>query len=288
MGETENIFSRVSGRLGGTIGLNMQFLNGGKQADPFAIRSVKIYRSSVSDENIIVEIPFLYPGDPDYPLPAQRVLDSDGDPIPGRYILNWDVPESGIPSPDIFFDVWEFIGSDCVSGSEGDAGTESGGVTDIDPCLDDPDNIISQCGKFWLLPDAWYADDGLEIPDLKFEALNTKLYQPEIKTIQVGLMPVPLYDYNYNLVAPMIPYLNAKISLWTQNHELLIDEEEMNIGIRQGSYRTNPFVLQYKFNTTVIESTGCPLLKGTYKYRVSIEFPNGESRVSPDFYLQIS
>lgn len=289
MGET-NSYPRVSGRLGNTIALDMRFYRAGVPTDPFAIRAVKIYRSSVSEENLVVEIPFLYPGDPLYPSPAVRETDGSGDIVPGSYILYWDVPASGIPAPDVFFDVWEFIGTSCVeeSSTGGDAGTESGGDTGIDPCLDDSDYIISQCGKFWLLQDGWYGDDNLEVPEFSFEAMNTKFYQPEVKSLQVGLMPLPLYDYDYNLIAPIMPHLTATFNMWTENNELLIEDEEMHIGLRQGSYRTNPFVLRYKFNTTTVESTGCPILKGTYKYRITLSLPNGETRVSPDFHLQVS
>ena len=101
-------------------------------------------------------------------------------------------------------------------------------------------------------------------------------------------MPLPLYDFDFNVIAPIVPHLTATFTMLTENEELLIDSETMKIGLRQGSFRTNPFVLQFKFDTSQILSTGVPLLKGTYKYRVQINLPNGETRVSPDFSLQIS
>lgn len=277
---------RISGRLGQTVALNALFYRNGVLTDPFAIRRVRIYRSAVSDENLIVELPFVLPGDSLYPLPAERQFDSSGDPIEGAFILNWDVPSSGIPTPDIFFDVWDFISDDCTATGAGDAGTD--GPSAADPCLDDEEEFISLCNKFFLLPDGWFLDDGLEVFRFGFEALDLKFHQPECRTLEVGLMPLPLYDFDFNLIAPVMPYLTATFTLLSENEELLIDQEPMVIGIRQGSFRSNPFTLQFKFNTSVVESTGCPLLKGTYKYRVALLLPNGETRVSPDFTLQIS
>ena len=94
------------------------------------------------------------------------------------------------------------------------------------------------------------------------------------------MMPLPLYDFDFNLVAPIIPQLRATIKIETQNNEILVNDAEMDIGIRQGSYRTNPFTLRYLVNTS-------DFLKGTYTYRVTVTLPNGETRVSPDFSLQI-
>ena len=87
---------RVSGRTGQPIALNVRFFRNGVAADPFAIRRVKIYRSAVADENLIAEIPFLFPGEEDYPSPAIQDVDSNGDPIPGAFTLIFEVPSSGI------------------------------------------------------------------------------------------------------------------------------------------------------------------------------------------------
>lgn len=280
-------FPRVSGRTGQPIALNVQFAQGGMAAEPFSIRRVKIYRSAVADENIISEIPFAAPGDSDYPSPATRNLDSDGNPIPGSFTLIFDVPALGVPTPDIFFDVWEFVAEDC-RGSGEDTGNEGLTTTDLDSCFDDEDNTLSLCCKFWLLPDAWFLDCGLEVFRFGFEALDLKMYQPEVRTIEVGLMPLPLYDFDFNLMAPIIPHLTATFTLRTENREVIIDNEPMTIGLRQGAFRSNPFTLQFKLNTTTVESTGCPLLKGTYSYQVMINLPNGETRASPEFALQIS
>jgi hypothetical protein len=111
--------------------------------------------------------------------------------------------------------------------------------------------------------------------------MDIKFHQPEYRTIEVGMMPLPLYDYDYNKIAPIIPMLTGYFSLYTEGCELLIDQEPMRIGIRQGTYRTNPFTLQYAFDTRRV-------LKGSYKYQVSVCLPNGESRTSPKFQLQVS
>ena len=182
--------------------------------------------------------------------------------------------------------MWEFIADDCTATGDGDAGTD--GPSLADPCLDDEDLFISQCCQFWLFPDGFFLDCGLEVIRLGFEALDLKLHQPECRTIEVGMMPLPLYDFNFNLLAPIIPLLKAKFFLFTEDNELLIDGEPMTIGLRQGSFRSNPFTLQFKFNSLLIASTGCPLLKGTYNYQVVVELPNGETRASPRFVLQIS
>lgn len=267
---------RVSGRLGRPIGLNVRFYRDGVATDPFAIRRVRIYRSAVAEENLIDTIDFVYPDATDYPSPATQEINGSG-PVPGSYVLVWNVP-TDIVAPDIYFDVWDFLGDDCRSASSGAT----------DSCLDDESLFISQCNQFWLYPDGWFVDDGLEVMRFGFEALDIKLRQPEIRTIEVGLMPLPLYDFDYNKIAPIVPQLKAYFSLESENCELLIEDAPMSIGIRQGSYRSNPFTLQFRFNTSVIESTNMPLLRGTYKYRVKIMLPNGETRVSDYFTLQVS
>jgi hypothetical protein len=266
------MYPRVSGRLGNPIDLNVTFYRSGIATDPYAIRKVQIYRSAVEDENLIAEFPIVDPGDPTYPLPASRENDSAGTPKPGVYHLYWDVPKTGIPTPDTFFDVWSYLPDVCID--------ESGGTTGGD-CIDDETQWQQCCNQFWLYPDSFYCDSGLENIRLGFEAMDIKLHQPEYRTIEVGMMPLPLYDYDYNKMAPIIPMLTGYFSLYTENCELLIDREPMRIGIRQGTYRTNPFTLQYTFDTRRV-------LKGSYKYQVSVCLPNGESRASPKFQLQVS
>jgi hypothetical protein len=251
------------------------------------MRRVSIYRSAVAEENLIAEIPFVDPGDPDYPAPATQDVDAAGDPIPGAYTLVWDVPVEGIPTPDIFFDVWEFIADDCTGSGGGDIGSDP---SNVDPCLDDEDLFVSQCCQFWLYPDSFFMDCGLEVFRVGFEALDIIIRFPECRTIEVGMMPLPLYDFNFNKFAPIIPHLRATITIWTENDEVIVEDAPMSIGLRQGSFRSNPFTLQYLFCTEgITREDGCviPIHKGTYKYRVTLCLPNGETRVSQDFTLQV-
>lgn len=283
---------RISGRLGHQIDLNITFFRDGIPTDPYAIRKVSIYKSAVQPENLIAEFPVVPPTDPLYPSPLSREEEEDEHHHhhenechssssgsvhikPGIYHLYWDVPASGIPVPDTFFDVWSYIPDNpCPAGSSGSSGSE--------PCdLDNQSLWVECCNQFWLYPDNFYCDDELTNIRLGFEALDMKFNQPETRTIEVGIMPLPLYDYDYNKIAPIIPRLKGYFSLMTDNCELLIDRAPMRIGVRQGTYRSNPFVLQYRFDTRLV-------LKGSYQYQVVICLPNGETRASSNFHLQVS
>lgn len=265
---------RVSGRLGNQLDLNVTFYRNGVPTDPFAIRKVAIYKSAVQPENLIAEFPVLSPLDIDYPLPLSKPLDSLNNPEPGKYNLIWDVPSSGIPVPDIFFDVWSFIAVD--------PGLSTDSSDNIDESiLDNEDLWNTCCNEFWLLSDGFYCDSGLTNIRLGFEALDIKFMQPEIRTIEVGIMPLPLYDFDYNKVAPLLPHLQATFTLQTNHCETIIDKEPMRIGLRQGTYRSNPFTLQYTFDTNKV-------LRGSYQYQVVLTLPNGETRASPFFTLQVS
>jgi hypothetical protein len=262
-------FPRVSGRLGSQLDLNITFYKNGVPADPFAIRLVQIYKSSVQQENLIAEFPILDPDETGYPSPLTREYDANNNIKPGVFHLIWDVPTQGIPTPDIFFDVWSYIPEEPDSAS------------DLDAVLDDETRWQRCCNEFWLLPDGFYCDSGLTNIRFGFEPIDVKFNQPEVRTLEVGLTPLPLYDFEYNKVAPIIPHLRAFITLRTENCELLVDREPMRIGLRQGTYRSNPFVLQYTFDSNRV-------LKGTYQYQVAVCLPNGESRVSKFFSLQVS
>jgi hypothetical protein len=89
-----------------------------------------------------------------------------------------------------------------------------------------------------------------------------------------------LYDYNKKLVDPILPYVSAKINIWTANNEPIIENADMTIKLRQGSYRSNPFVLSYMLNTSTI-------FIGSYRYRVTVILPDGSTRVSQDFSLDV-
>jgi hypothetical protein len=273
-------YPRISGRLGNTLDLNVTFYRNGVPADPFAIRRVKIYRSAVQPENLVAEFVIPSPLNPDYPSPIQRELDTSNVPRPGVYHLYWDVP-SDLIVPDIYFDVWEYLPDDPgvlpgVTETGGTIGDITGG-----PTLDDESLWMACCNQFWLYADGVNCDDGLEDCRFGFEAIDEKFFSPEIRTLQVGIMPLPLYDYNYNKCAPMIPMLRGRISIFTDNCETLVDNVPMTMGIRSGTYRSNPFVLKYRVDTS-------QFLKGSYKYQVTLELPNGETRVSPKFVLQVA
>lgn len=267
-------YERISGRLGNVIDLKITFFRNGIPTDPFAIRRVSIYRSAVKPENLIAEFPVLEPWDPNYPSPISKQSMDGSEPSPGVFHLYWDVPKTGIPVPDIFFDVWSYVADDPGIGSP--AGSEEAQF------LDDEANWTSCCERFWLYQDGFNCCDGLTVPRLGFEAMDVKFYKPEIRTLEVGIMPLPLYDYDYNCMAALIPQLKAWISIMPDADmcDKIVDQEPMRMGLRQGTYRTNPFVLQYTLDTS-------KFIKGAYKYQVGVQLPNGETRVSPYGTIQI-
>ena len=256
-------FPRISGRLGQTILLDATFFHAGTPVEPYAVRQIEIYKSSVRDENLQTVIPISDPHSTSYPSPLERVTGRTG------YLrMPWSVPIT-LSAPAAYFDKWSFIPADVF----GSAGSEA------DP--DDPTLWQSQCFRFWLYPDNWFGDDGLETVRFGFEPLDSKFGKGEKRMLEVGLMPLPLYDYNHNLVVPLIPFLNGYIHIETQNCEVIIDREPMVIGIRQGSYRSNPFVMRFLVDT-------CSYMAGTYRYYVSIEMPNGQVLRSKELDFTVS
>lgn len=265
---TDPIYNRMSGRVGNKINLNMSFYKNGVATDPYAIRVVKIYQKSVEDANLVMEIPFPEPDSAEYPFPAVK---TEGDCGPdGHYELVVDIP-CDFPNPDIFIDVWHFIpDTNCLEEIE---------ETEVD--LDDTSLWMSKCGKFWVFPDGWYADDGLMVPDLGFEPLDSQFRAGEKRWLEVGLMPLPLYDYNYCQIMPMIPFLEPTITIKHGGCDILVDSEPMEMGLRQGSYRTNPFVAKYLLDTT-------RFLRGTYDYQITLKMPDCQTIVSPKYTFTIS
>jgi len=253
---------RISARVGQLVCLDATFYQNGVPVDPYAIRIVRIYRRSVEDANLAAEIPFPDPDSSSYPLPA--LTDDDR---PGYYQLQFDVP-SDFTVPDIYFDVWYFIG-DQPSGT----GSESD--------IDDESFWTSQCNKFWIYPSGWFIDDGLIVPRLGFEPLDVKFRSGETRYLEVGMMPLPLYDFDYNLIMPMLPFISATINIKTRNNEIIINDEPMEIGLRQGTYRSNPFVIKWLLETS-------RFLVGTYDYQVTVTMSGGQILVSPKFTLTIS
>jgi hypothetical protein len=246
--------TRLSGVIGSVVTLDVSFYKNGVLTDPWAIRQIDIYKSSTTEQNRELTILVPEPASSDYPYPV--VKDSTG-----MFHLDLTVPSDF--AQDAYFDMWRFIAED--PGTDAD--------------LTDEDLWLSKCNRFWLYENSWYVDDGLETIRFAFEPLDIKFKQPEKRYIEIGLMPLPLYDYNYNLIIPQIPNFSATIDIYTTNCELLT-HQPMSIGLRQGTYRSNPFVLKYLLDTSVY-------IIGTYKYRVTVDLPNGETRVSDDMYLEI-
>jgi hypothetical protein len=257
------VASRISSSTGGPVELNVTFYKNGIPTDPFAIRRIDIYQGSEKPESLVAQIPIVGPDDPSYPAPLTPVADKLG-----AFSIVFDIP-SDFVAPSAYIDVWRFLGSD--------PGPSNG--SDFD--LDNETLWHSQCNKFFVFPEGFYLDDGLVVPRIGFEALDRIFRKPEIRTLEVGLMPLPLYDFDFNRIAPIIPQLQATISITTENCEILVDQAQCRMGVRQGSYRTNPFVVQYTLDTNLF-------LAGTYIYRITLLLPNGETRTSDDLRMTIT
>lgn len=279
-------FPRISARLGNVVDLNVSFFKGGVLADPYAIRKVEIYRSEIAPHNLVATIPVVDVASNVYPSPVSReyVNTTTGDcgteptasteAVVGKYHLLYSIP-TDFSSPNVYFDLWYYYAENPC----GELGTDN--VTDCD--IDDADYadfLLKCCHRFWVYPNQWFCDDGLQTVNFGFEPLNNKFNSPEKRYLEVGLMPLPLYDYNFNLVNPLIPFLSGYITIETQHCELLVDKAAMSIALRQGSYRTNPYVFKYLLDTS-------KFYKGTYKYHITLELPDGTTRVSNKFYFSI-
>jgi len=278
-------YQRISAVRGQTVDLNIRFFRNGVPLDPYAIREVDIYHTSIAPHNLVATIPVLLPTDPLYPRPLEQgtipALGPAGTepvphtPNPGEYHLFWSIP-SDLTVPDVFFDVWKFFAEN-PCGQEGTAGATG---CNVDAPVYAP-LLLSQCGRFWVYAEQVAGDLGLESVNFGFEPLNVKFHQPEVRPLEVGIMPLPLYDYNFNLVNPLIPQLKATISIETQYRELLVNAHPMTIGVRQGSYRSNPYVLRYMLDTTI-------LLKGTYQYYIVVTMPDGSTRASARYIFTVN
>lgn len=281
----ENTFPRISARKGQVVDLNVDFLRNGILTDPYAIRYVEIYKTSVAPHNLVATIPVVSLNDDTYPSPIyqEQVASEiglcgtepidDNIPITGKYHLLYSIPNDFF-APDVYFDLWYYF-ADNPCGELGTNDTEC----DIDNELYDA-YLLKCCHRFWLYPDGWFCNDGLQTVRFGFEPLDQKFYSPEIRPLEVGLMPLPLYDYNFNLVNPLIPFLRPTISVETQHNELLVDNFPARMGLRQGSYRSNPWVIQYDLDTN-------EFLKGTYRYWITLYLPDGSTRVSRKFIFTI-
>lgn len=284
-------YSRISARRGNDVDLRVTFSRGGVPTNPYAIIGVDIYKTQVLDHNLVASFAFPRPCEAGYPAPATKVTEDIpagdcgtepqiGADIAGEYTLLWSIP-SDLVVPDVYLDVWSFIPTNPCDLAEFAA------QCDTDNCYPDltddtlADLVLTTCNRFWVYPDDWGATDGLESIQLGFEPLVQKFRQPEQKPLEIGITPLPMYDYNFNLVAPVIPFIQGTVTIKTMNNEILVDNGAMEMGLRQGSYRTNPFVLRCSIDTMAF-------LIGTYKYRITATLPDGTSRTSGDFILTIS
>lgn len=252
------IYPRIAGRVGHLVSLNMRFLRNGQPVDPFAIRQIDLYRSSIRPGNMVGQILFPEPSDPAYPAPASQVTGEIG-----NFEVPFLVPAHFVPN-DIYFDVWHFVGDD--PGSNG---------------VDDSQLWISQRGRFWLFDDIWVIDDGLLSKRVGFEPLDKKLRRGEIRNLEVALHLLPKYANQYNQLAPVLPTLNPTVSVWTSNDELIngLVNAPCRIGIRQGHHLGSPFVVQCPIDTRI-------LLRGTYKYAVKIQIGD-QVLISEKFFFTV-
>ncbi len=277
---------RISARRGQVVDLNVDFFKSGVLTDPYAIRHVEIYKTQVLPHNLVTTIPIAELDDSLYPAPLCRdYVDSGGDAstesesgselVAGRFHLPYSIP-SDFLVPDVYFDVWYYFAENPCNIDE--IGTVTG--CDLNDAVFDS-VLLKCCHRFWIYPEEWFCDDRLQTVRFAFEPLDSRFYTPEVRPLEVGLMPLPLYDFNYNLVAPMMPFLRATISITTQRCELLVNNELCRIGIRQGSYRSNPFTIQFDLDTA-------RFLKGTYNYQITLTLPDGSTRVSRKYILVIA
>lgn len=289
------IYQRISARRGNTVQLDTRFLRGGIPTAPYALRKVEIYKTQILPSNLTASIVVVNPWEHNYPSPVEYIRGhthdgpcgtegEEGVIIPGEYRLLLDIPPDAAV-PDVYFDVWSYIPTNpcdldefrdsCVLGSAG--------VLEY-PDLDDPaigGLILQSCNKFWVYSDDWDVQDSLTSIRLGFEPLDQKFNQPEIRPLEIGIMPLPLYDYDFNLVAPILAQLTGTITIETENHEILVEEAPLAMGLRQGSYRSNPYVFRYTVHTT-------RFLKGTYQYKINATLPDGSTRSSKKFIFTIS
>ncbi len=263
------VYSRISARKGSVVRLNVRFNANGVPMDPYAIRRINIYQNSAVAENLVAQIDVVPPDDPSYPAPLVNVGGSSGDV--GEYYYDLEVPDTFIV-PDSYVDKWFYIGDELTA--------SSGSEIDID----DETLWESQCLNFYIVAaSTWYLDDDLIVPRFGFESLDKDFTKPEVRTLEVGIMPLPLYDYDFCRIAPMMAMLQATITITGSGgncDDLVVDGAPMTMGIRQGTHRSDPFVFRYKLDTSA-------LLRGNYNYKITVQLPNGETRISPQMSFTV-
>lgn len=286
------MYPRISARAGSVVNLDVTFNRGGVPTDPYALYKVSIYKTQILPHNLVAEFVLPGPCETGYPSPIEQLTtdvpegDCGTDPVmgellPGQYRLPWDIPADA-ETPSVYFDVWTYFPTNPCLSQDLQNTTLCGDGDCPDLSLDDfADYALQSCNRFWVYPDGWHVTDGLQSIRLGFEPLDQKFNQPEIRPLEVAIMPLPLYDYNFNLNMPIMPLLTASIHIETMYNEVLVDDSPMTMGIRQGSYRTNPYVLRYLIDSKAF-------LKGSYKYRITVDMPDGTTRSSKDYIFTVS
>jgi hypothetical protein len=254
-------YNRINARVGSVVNLNMTTLRNGKPQTPYAIREINIYRGSIRPGNIVATIPFPDPDTTNYPFPASEMAT-------GEFIVPFLVPDNFVTC-DIYFDVWSFIGTD-----PGAIGTDPGCIPANDTNL-----WVSQPGMFWVFDDIWISNDQLKTLRLGFDPLDKQLRGGELRTIEVAVYPLPLHDYDYNVLAPIIPQLSPTITIHSSYDELIIFDAPCRMGIRQGANLNAPYVIQCFIDTRT-------LVRGMYKYTVKVNIDD-KVMISPRFNFTI-
>lgn len=275
-----NALPRISGKTGKLIDLNTIFYNNGVPTDPYWIKKIEIYKCSVEPANLMTVLPFSDKTDDLYPAPAiqSEIIEPESQcgtnpessvVVPGSYHLPFMVPNDFL-APNVYIDIWYFFPENPCSGTD-----------ECDLSSSDYDQyLVKCCNRFFVYPDVWGCGDDLQSVNFDFEPLGNRFNSPEIKPLEIGLMPLPLYTYNKALVNQVLPMLKASITISTTNCETLVVDAPMSMGLRQGSFRSNPFVLRYNLDTS-------KFLRGSYQYQVSLKMPDGTTRVSKKYYFEI-
>lgn len=281
-------YQRISARRGNVVQLDMRFMRGGVLAAPYAIRKVEIFKTQVAPHNLVATFVVVNPWEDNYPSPIEFITEDiaggvcgtaaeQGAVVTGEYRLLWDIPIDALV-PDVYFDVWTFLPTNPCDLEDFSCTTDH--YTDLDDAAL-TGLLLQTCSKFWIYSDDWDSQDSLTSIRLGFEPLDQKFKQPENRPLEIGIMPLPLYDYDFNLVAPILPQLQGTITIETNSREVLVNNAPMTIGLRQGSYRSNPYVFRYMLNTS-------DFLRGTYQYFIKAILPDGSTRCSKDFIFTIS
>lgn len=229
-------YPRVAGRLGNNITLNMAFYHNGTLQSPYAITQIEIFDGQIGPQYKVDTILFPDPSVTGYPLSAVETA-------PGLFEIQYSVPTTFIPA-QAYYDVWYYLPNPTTSTA-------------------DPTLWSRHSGQFWVYDDAWITDSGVTTKRLGFEPLDKKFKRGEITNLEIAVHPLPLYDYEFNKIAPILPQLTPTISVWTVQDELIVSNAPCKMGIRQGRSRNSPFVIQCALDTRT-------LLVGTYRYIVTV------------------